>query len=81
MEAYAGCIAGAEIKDKYLELMRRVGFEEVKVLQEKVYPIDCIISEPETKNAINRLGLTQEQVENVASSIVSISVSASKQSH
>ena len=81
MEAYAGCIAGAEIKDKYLELMRRAGFEKVKVLQEKVYPIDCIISEPETKNAINRLGLTQEQVENVASSIVSISVSASKQSH
>ena len=81
MEAYAGCIAGAEIKDKYLELMRKAGFEEVKVLQEKVYPIDCIISEPETKEAINRLGLTQEQVEDVANSIVSISVSASKQSH
>jgi arsenite methyltransferase len=81
MEAYAGCIAGAEIKDKYLELMRKAGFEEVKVLQEKVYPIDCIISEPETKYVINRLGLTREQVEDVANSIVSISVSASKQSH
>jgi arsenite methyltransferase len=81
MEAYAGCIAGAEIKDKYLELMRRAGFEEVKVLQETVYPIDCVISEPETKKAISRLRLTQEQLENVASSIVSISVSASKQSH
>jgi arsenite methyltransferase len=81
MEAYAGCIAGAEIKDKYLELMRKAGFEEVKVLREKVYPIDCIISEPEAKDAINRLGLTREQVEDVANSIVSISVSASKQSH
>ena len=81
MEAYAGCIAGAEIKDKYLELIKKAGFEEVKVLQEKVYPIDCIISEPETKDAINRLGLTQEQVEDVANSIVSISVSALKQLH
>jgi len=81
MEAYAGCIAGAEIKDKYLELLRDAGFEEVKVLQEKVYPIDCIISEPEAEDAINRLGLTQEQVADVANSIVSISVSASKQSH
>ena len=81
MEAYAGCIAGAEIKGKYLELMRKAGFEEVKVVQEKVYPIDCIISEPEAKDAINRLRLTREQVEDVANSIVSISVSASKQSH
>ena len=81
MEAYASCIAGAEIKDKYLELMMRAGFEEVKVLQEKVYPIDCIISEPEAKDTINRLGLAWEQVEDVANSIVSISVSASKQLH
>jgi arsenite methyltransferase len=79
MEAYTGCIAGAEIKDKYLEVMRKAGFEEVKILQEKVYPIDCIISESEAKDAINQLGLTQKQVEEVANSIVSISVSASKQ--
>ena len=78
MEAYTGCIAGAEIKDKYIELMRKAGFEEVKVLQEKVYPIDCIISEPEAEDVINRLGLTQEQVADVANSIVSISISASK---
>jgi arsenite methyltransferase len=81
MEAYAGCIAGAEIKGRYVGLMRRAGFEEVKVLQEKVYPIDCIISEPEAKDAVNRLGLTREQVEDVANSIVSISVSALKQLH
>ena len=81
MEAYAGCIAGAEIKDKYLDLIRKAGFEEVKVLIEKVYPIDCIISEPEAEDVINRLGLTREQVADVANSIVSISVSASKQSY
>jgi arsenite methyltransferase len=81
MEAYAGCIAGAEIKDKYLDLIRKAGFEEVKVLLEKVYPIDCIVSEPEAEDVINRLGLTREQVADVANSIVSISVSASKQSY
>ncbi len=79
MEAYAGCIAGAELKDRYLEMMRKAGFEEVKVFQEKTYPIDYIISEPEIKNAINRLGLTQEQVTGLASTVVSISVSALKQ--
>ena len=79
VEAYAGCISGAEIKDKYLELMGQAGFKDVKILQEKTYPIDYIISEPETEDAINRLGLTPEEVKQAANSVVSVSVSASKQ--
>lgn len=79
MEAYAGCIAGAEIKEKYLEMIRKAGFKKVEVLQEKNYPIDYIISEPEIENSINRLGLTQEQLTGLANTVVSISVSASKQ--
>jgi SAM-dependent methyltransferase len=79
VEAYAGCIAGAEIKEKYLELIRKAGFQSVKVLQEKIYPLDYIISEPETKEVINRLGVSLEEVKEAANSVVSISVSASKQ--
>ncbi len=78
VEAYAACISGAEIKDKYLELIRKAGFVDVKVLQEKVYPLDYIISEPETKETINSLGMTVEEVKQAANTIVSISVSASK---
>jgi len=79
VEAYAGCISGAEIKDKYLELIRKAGFRNLKVLQEKAYPLDYIISETETKEAINRLGMTLEEVKEAANSVVSISVSALKQ--
>jgi len=79
VEAYAGCIAGAELKDNYLILMRNAGFNDVEVLAEKVYPIEYIISEPETKNAIKNLGLTMDDVEGAADSVVSISVSASKE--
>jgi arsenite methyltransferase len=78
IEAYVGCVAGAELKDKYLEAIRRAGFREVKVLQEKVYPLDFIISEPETKTAIKSLGLTSEAVKEAADSVVSVSVSATK---
>jgi arsenite methyltransferase len=79
VDAYAGCISGAEIKEKYIELMRKAGFNEVKILQEKVYPLDYIISEPDTKETVNKLGLTLEQVTEAANSIVSISVSALKE--
>ena len=78
VEAYAGCIAGAELKDKYLELIRNAGFQGITVMQEKTYPLGFIISEPETKNTIGRLGLTAKQVDEASSSIVSISVSAFK---
>jgi len=78
VEAYSSCVAGAELKDKYLELIRAAGFGEVKVLQEKVYPLDYIISEPETKNAVKSLGLTFEVVKEAADSVVSVSVSATK---
>jgi len=78
VEAYTSCMAGAEIKDKYLELIRNAGFQEVKILQEKIYPVEFIISEPEAKEAINSLGITQKEVEEVANSVVSISVSATK---
>ena len=78
VDAYAGCIAGAELKDKYLELIRKAGFKEVKVLQEKGYPLDYIISEIETKNAIRSLGLTVDELEEAAQSVVSVSVSARK---
>jgi ubiquinone/menaquinone biosynthesis C-methylase UbiE len=78
-EAYTSCIAGAEIKDKYLDLIRNAGFRNVKVLGEKNYPLEYVISEPEAKEVVDSLKMTEEQVRETANSIVSISVSALKQ--
>ena len=78
VEAYTGCIAGAEIKDKYIELMRQAGFAQVKVLDEKVYPLEYIIGEDMLKEAFDRLNMTQEELIETANSVVSIKVSAIK---
>ncbi len=75
-EAYTSCVAGAEIKDKYLNLMQDAGFKEIKVLSEKVYPLDFILSEPEVKEVLSNLKLSKEEVNEIANSIVSVSVSA-----
>ncbi len=77
-EAYSACISGAEIKDKYLDLISKVGFEEIRVLQEKTYPLEFIISEPEAKEAMDNMKMSKEEARDVSSSIVSISVSAVK---
>ncbi len=39
LDAWAGCIAGALEKDGYLEIMRKTGFKEVKIVSESGYSI------------------------------------------
>ncbi len=38
-ELYAGCVAGAVEEATYLDWLREAGFEEVRVLEEKVIPV------------------------------------------
>lgn len=78
VEAYAGCIAGAEIKDKYLDLVRKAGFKNVEVLDEKTYPLEYIISESTLKEAIAMSNMTEEEVKEAANRVVSVKVSAIK---
>ena len=78
VEAYAGCIAGAEIKDKYLELIKQAGFQDIKVLEEKTYPLEYIISEDTLEKAIKLSSMTAEELKETAKSVVSVKVSAIK---
>ena len=36
---YVGCVAGAAMKDEYLEMIRRAGFTEVAVVEERGYTV------------------------------------------
>ena len=37
--AYVGCVAGASLKEEYLQLMRVAGFEQVEIVAEHGYEI------------------------------------------
>ena len=78
VEAYAGCISGAELKDKYLQLMREAGFKKVEVIDEKTYPLEYIISESSLKEAIKMTNMTEAEVKEAANTVVSVKVSAVK---
>jgi arsenite methyltransferase len=39
VEAYVGCVAGASLKQDYLQLMKDAGFAEVSVVDETVYDV------------------------------------------
>lgn len=78
VEAYAGCIAGAEIKETYLDLIKQAGFEQVKVIDQKTYPLEYIISEDTLTKAIKLTELTEEELKATAQTVVSVKVSATK---
>jgi ubiquinone/menaquinone biosynthesis C-methylase UbiE len=74
IEAYIGCLSGAIIKDEYIEAIKTAGFQQVRILQESFFPIDCMSGDPTAKAIIENLKIPPEKLEEIASSIISIKV-------
>lgn len=76
--AYVGCVAGATTKKDYLETIRAAGFEETKVLGEDAFSVELLANDPTAMEIVKNLKLSPERARNLASSVVSIKVSAIK---
>jgi len=76
--AYVGCISGASLKDDYLGAIKSAGFKQVKVVEETVFPIDCMANDPTAQAIIKELKIPAEMLRELGSSILSIKVQASK---
>jgi arsenite methyltransferase len=77
-EAYGACVAGAEIKNRYLGLIEKAGFRDVKVVEETNFPTEDVLSEPSVRKIIKSMGLSSEELKRLEKSVVSIKVSAIK---
>jgi arsenite methyltransferase len=78
IEAYVGCIAGASMESEYLGAIKAAGFKDITVVDESVFPIESIISEPEALEVMYNLKLTPEKMREMATTVKSIKVSAVK---
>jgi arsenite methyltransferase len=78
VEAYVGCVAGASQKGDYLEAIRSAGFQDIKVVDETVFPTGSLADDPTIKAIIKEARLTPTQAKKIASSVVSVKVSAIK---
>jgi SAM-dependent methyltransferase len=77
VEAYAGCISGAMLREDYLQAMRDAGFMDVEVVAESHYPIGSINPDTSELAALAK-GLPEEDAAAAAQSVVSVKVRASK---
>jgi SAM-dependent methyltransferase len=76
--AYIGCLAGAIMKEEYLEIIRSVGFSDVNVVAESSFPVKSLLCETAGPSVIEMPRISKEQQKQVADSVLSIKVSAMK---
>jgi arsenite methyltransferase len=76
--AYVGCVAGATTKKDYLEAIQAAGFEETNVLGEATFSVELLANDPAAREVAKNLKLSREKTKDLASSVVSIKVSAIK---
>ena len=76
IEAYVGCVAGAVRKDDYLRAIGEAGFGEVRIVSESVFPVKDMLDHPAAREHFGDVERLEEKMEELASTIVSIKVSA-----
>ncbi|MEK6679670.1 MAG: arsenite methyltransferase [Nitrospirota bacterium] len=78
VEAYIGCVSGAILKSEYLETIKAAGFDNIKIINETVFPIEFLNNDPIARAIIEDIKIPTEEVKETASSVVSIKVLAVK---
>ena len=79
-EAYIGCLAGAIMKDSYIEDMRSAGFQDIRIADESSFPVECLIFDTVEPPFIDMPKTSPRQLKEVEESISSIKVVALKPS-
>ena len=72
--AYTGCVAGALIREEYIQIIRDAGFQKVEVLGEASFPLGLGPEDPTMKAIVNESGIQADQILNMAQSVVSIKI-------
>jgi len=78
IEAYVGCLAGAVMKEDYIDAIRGAGFQDVKIIDETLFPVKEMVSHPAAKDAPVSSDTLMDVAEQLTASIASIKVYAVK---
>jgi arsenite methyltransferase len=76
--AYTGCVAGALMKEDYLQKIGAAGFGEVQIIAETLFPMQEVVNHPAAQEAIGDGDTMKAMEEQLATSIASIKVAAIK---
>jgi arsenite methyltransferase len=78
VQAYVGCLSGAMLRDAYLKTMKTAGFRKVEVLDESVFSIECMASDPTAHALAKSAGASLDKMKDIIDSVLSVKVSGVK---
>jgi SAM-dependent methyltransferase len=78
VQAYVGCISGAEIKGKYLQMIKDAGFKEVKIIEENHFPVENMANDPTAQAIAKTSKIPTKEIRKIAPTVASVKVSAIK---
>ena len=78
--AYAGCVAGALLKEDYLQTITDAGFSEPTVLSEDIFPISSFSADPTVKALVaDAETIPEEAIQDAQDAILSIKIKGIKE--
>ena len=78
IQAYVGCLAGAVMKNQYLDIIKKTGFQQVEVIDETNFPLEFMANDPTATAIIKDVNVSIEEAKKIGASVVSIKVSGIK---
>lgn len=81
VEAYVGCLAGAIMKDTYIEFIKKAGFVNIEIVRQDNYPIQAMANDATIKAIMHNALLEKIDIKAVENSVASIKIYALKKEH
>jgi SAM-dependent methyltransferase len=78
VQAYIGCLSGAEMKDRYLQTIRDAGFEGVKIVEENYFPVENMANDPTAQAIVKDKEIPAEKLAKIANTVASVKVTGIK---
>jgi SAM-dependent methyltransferase len=78
VQAYIGCLSGAEMKDKYLQMIKEAGFQEVRIIEENYFSVDNMINDSTAQAIVKTSEIPAGKIKDIANCVASVKVSGDK---
>ena len=76
--AYIGCLAGAALKEQYLDAIKQAGFNDVKIIDESSFGADYMSNDPTAQAILRDEKVSRDDLKKLGKAVRSIKVSAVK---
>jgi len=74
VQAYIGCLSGAEMKNRYLQMIRTAGFQEVKIVEENHFPVENMANDPTAQAIAKTSEIPPDKIKKIANTVSSVKV-------